>query len=48
MISAIVIAAGESRRMGNLKQLLPWGKNWTWCGGIVVKRWKQQLKMRAF
>jgi molybdenum cofactor cytidylyltransferase len=25
MISAIVLAAGEGRRMGQLKQLLPWG-----------------------
>jgi molybdenum cofactor cytidylyltransferase len=25
MISAIILAAGESRRMGRLKQLLPWG-----------------------
>ena len=25
MISAIILAAGESSRMGRLKQLLPWG-----------------------
>ena len=27
MISAIVLAAGESRRMGRPKMLLPWGKS---------------------
>jgi molybdenum cofactor cytidylyltransferase len=26
MLSAILLAAGESRRMGRLKQLLPWGR----------------------
>ncbi len=27
MISAIVLAAGESKRMGQPKMLLPWGKS---------------------
>lgn len=26
MVSAILLAAGESKRMGKLKQLIPWGK----------------------
>jgi molybdenum cofactor cytidylyltransferase len=34
MISAIVLAAGESRRMGQPKMLLPWGKS-TVLGQVI-------------
>jgi molybdenum cofactor cytidylyltransferase len=27
MISAVVLAAGQSKRMGQQKMLLPWGKS---------------------
>ena len=34
MISAIILAAGESKRMGRPKMLLPWGKN-TVLGKVI-------------
>ncbi len=34
MISAIVLAAGHSKRMGQQKMLLPWGKT-TVIGQVV-------------
>lgn len=34
MIAAIILAAGESRRMGQMKQLLPWGAT-TILGNVI-------------
>src|SRR5438309_8760122 len=38
-LAAIILAAGQSRRMGRPKLLLPWGKNSVL--GHLLEQWKQ-------